>query len=153
MTRKNPDRQHCTATTKTGRPCQAWARRGTTLCSAHSGSPGGPPAGNTNALKHGAYQPGPPCDNIDAVIQDLAEKQARLSAYIDAGLFAREGSPCPPSRAEDLVRLLALHSQTASRLGRLLLARQTLSGDADDAMQAAIDAALDELSKELGIQL
>jgi hypothetical protein len=153
-------KRKCSALTKAGTPCRAWAVPGTDppLCAAHNGKPGGPPPGNTNALTHGLYAAGQPCEvppagwgqSIDDVIQDLAAKQARLSAYIDTLLDGRgEARPRP----EDVTRLMALHAQTASRLGRLLRDRAALSGSRDADLQAGIDAALDDLGRELGIDL
>lgn len=49
----------CSADTRDGRPCNAWALRDSDppLCSTHAGRTqgSGPPAGNQNALKHGFY--------------------------------------------------------------------------------------------------
>ena len=84
---------------------------------------------------------------IGAIVLDLLAKQDRLSRYIDACLGDQK-TPLP-----DLARLLAIHSQNAARLGRLLRDRRALSDRATDAMTAAIDQALDELSAEWGIEL
>jgi hypothetical protein len=84
---------------------------------------------------------------IGAIVLDLLAKQNRLSRYIDSRL-GDEKMPVP-----DLARLLAIHSQNASRLGRLLRDKRALSDRAADAMTAAIDQALDELSAEWGIEL
>ena len=82
-----------------------------------------------------------------AIVLDLLAKQNRLSRYIDSHL-GDEKMALP-----DLARLLAIHSQNASRLGRLLRDKRALSDRAADAMTAAIDQALDELSAEWGIEL
>jgi len=84
---------------------------------------------------------------IDEVIADLVEKQRRLSAYIDGCIAQDDVSPT------EVVRLLALHGQNASRLGRLLRDRQALAGPELDELTEAIGLALDELSEELGIEL
>ena len=84
---------------------------------------------------------------IDQVIADLVAKQRRLSAYIDARLAEEDVSPA------DVARLLALHGQNASRLGRLLRDRQALGGPELDELAEAVGLALDELSAELGIEL
>jgi len=144
----------CTATNKDRTPCRAWAVRGSDppRCSAHGGgrAPVGAPPGNQNARTHGFYAhdaaPLPDLgdipDSIAKVIRDLAVKQARLSKIIN-------GKP----DSEDiliLARLLQLHAQTASRLGRLLRDERALSGEAADGISAAIAQALNELSTELG---
>ena len=84
---------------------------------------------------------------IGAIVLDLLAKQDRLSRYIDTCLGDQK-TPVP-----DLARLLAIHSQNAARLGRLLRDKRALSDRAADAMTAAIDQALDELSAEWGIEL
>ena len=144
---------HCTATNKDRTPCRAWAVRGSDppRCSAHGGgrAPVGAPSGNHNARTHGFYvdevAPLPEQDDIPdsiaEVIHDLAVKQARLSKIIN-------GKP-NSSDIHVLARLLQLHAQTASRLGRLLRDQRALSGEAADGISAAIAQALDELSTEL----
>jgi hypothetical protein len=86
-------------------------------------------------------------DLILAIVCDLLAKQERLSGRIDE--YLADGS-LPVS---DLARLLAIHSQNASRLGRLLRDKRALSDRAADAMSEAIDRALDELSAEWEIEL
>jgi hypothetical protein len=85
---------------------------------------------------------------INGIIGDLASKQAQLSALINRCL---ESAPEPD--VGDLVRLLRIHGQNASRLGRLLRDRRALSGDAADGLLGAIAQALDELSTEWGVDL
>ncbi len=82
---------------------------------------------------------------IEAVISDLAAKQAWLSHHIDE----QKGE----LTTINLARLLSLHGQNASRLGKLLRDQRVLSGDAADDLAGAIDRAFDELSVILGIQL
>ena len=145
---------HCPATNKDGTPCRAFAVRGSDppLCSSHGGgrAPVGAPAGNQNARTHGFYvdviaplpDPEHVPDSIADVIHDLAVKQARLSKIINGRLNT--------SDIDVLARLLELHAQTASRLGRLLRDERALSGEAADGISAAIGQALDELSTALG---
>jgi hypothetical protein len=136
--------RRCTAATRSGRPCRAWAVRGSEppRCASHGGArpdPGSwaiPTAGDDHA----------PID-IGAIIADLAAKQALLSRYIEQ-CTAEETIPL-----RDLARLLALHAQTASRLGRLLRDQRALGGDSADAFRHAIDQALDELSGEWELEL
>lgn len=145
--------KRCSATKRDGTPCRAWAVKGSDppLCGAHGGGarPPGAPAGNQNAESHGFYThttSPPPTATITEIVRDLADKQRRLSQYIDERL---DDNATP----NELAALLALHAQTASRLGRLLRDQRALSGDAADGMAAAIAKALDELSNELGVNL
>jgi hypothetical protein len=114
-----------------GNPCQSGAVRGSDppRCHAHS------------AADSAGF------DTIAGVIHDLAAKQQRLSEYIDDCL----GDDSLPIR--DLARLLALHGQNASRLGRLLRDKRALSGEAADGISGAIAQALDELATEWGLEL
>ncbi|MDF1513855.1 MAG: hypothetical protein P1S60_08610 [Anaerolineae bacterium] len=75
---------------------------------------------------------------IEDIINDLAAKQAWLSSYIDSHREDLE----PTS----LARILALHGQNASRLGRLLRDQHVLSGEVVEGLSEAINLALDELS-------
>jgi len=147
----------CIATKKDGTPCAAFAVRGSNppRCSAHGGgsAPVGAPSGNQNARTHGFYahelsplpEPEDIPDSIAEVIHDLAVKQARLSKVINGQRNSKD--------IQTLARLLALHAQTASRLGRLLRDQRALSGEAADGISSAIAQALDELSNELGTDL
>jgi hypothetical protein len=83
---------------------------------------------------------------IEAVIADLAERQAQLADYLTRRLTAG-------TDLTEVARLFALHGQNASRLGRLLRDQRALSGASADGLLAAIGQALDELSTELGIKL
>jgi hypothetical protein len=78
-------------------------------------------------------------------VRDCFDKQTRLSAYIEAHADELD--------VADLARLLALHGQNASRLGRLLRDKRALSGQSADGLLDALGKALDELGTELGIQL
>jgi len=154
--------RRCTATCADGRPCRAWAVRGSDppRCSSHGGgrAPVGAPPGNQNARTHGFYAQGPaaaddgengwrgaegPC-RIDAVIADLYAKQQRLSRYIDHN--ADDLTP------EQLARFLQIYAQSCSRLGRLLRDREALGGFSEW-MDKAFNQALDELSEEWGVDL
>ena len=82
---------------------------------------------------------------IEDVICDLAAKQAWLSEYIETHQEDLSSSM--------LVRLLTLHGQNASRLGKLLRDQLALSGEAADGISVAIEQAMEELSVILGTDL
>jgi hypothetical protein len=139
--------RRCSATTKAGAQCKAFAIRDSDppLCAIHAGRAiGGAPPGNRNAVTHGFYA----ATNISDVILDLASKQAQLSALIDACFTQLD-----PRTIPDLARLLALHGQNASRIGRLLRDRQALSSETTDELTDAIHAALDELGEQWQVDL
>ena len=83
---------------------------------------------------------------IDGILADLAERQARLTAYLEQVLV--EGGDIA-----EVAKVFALHGQNASRLGRLLRDQRALSGDSADGLLDAIGKALDEIGTELGIKL
>jgi hypothetical protein len=126
--------------------CRAWAVRGSEplRCAAHGGasSPVGAPKGNKNRQTHGAYAAPVEIHDISDVVSDLQRKMGKLSAMID-------GCEDP----ELVLRLMGLHSQMASRLGRLERDKRALDGKAADSLLQAIGKALDEISTELGIRL
>lgn len=108
---------------------------------------GGQP-GNDNARKHGFYAaPEGELTTIEGVVADVQKRQRQLSEYIDEALGAGN------IKTADVLSLFSLHSQTASRLGRLLRDQRALSGKSANGLTDAIAAALDELSTELGIKL
>ncbi len=121
---------------------------GSDLCAAHSGRT------SKNHQTHGFYaQPAKsrpavrgekPLETIDDVINDALDKQARLSAILDNSADL-DGA--------DLAKLLAIHGQNASRLGRLLRDKRALSGESADGLLSALGTALDEIATELGITL
>jgi hypothetical protein len=143
--------RHCTAVCRDGSPCCAWAVRGTdpARCAAHGGASGtvGAPGGKPNALKQGYYAASdlPEACTIDAIIDNLYQRQIQLDAYIDDVVAAGSAT------IGELTRLLRIHGQNASRLGRLLRDRRAISGEAADGISGAIAQALDELGTEWGV--
>jgi hypothetical protein len=99
-------------------------------------------------VEPGDGEPGrrPDLTHIEAVVADLAERQAQLTEYL-AALMDRGAD------VEEVARLFALHGQNASRLGRLLRDQRALSGESADDLLDAIGKALDEISEELGVEL
>jgi hypothetical protein len=105
-------------------------------------APGGqaaPQQGATGATGHDLR-------TIDGIVADLAERQARLTAYLEQVLA--EGGDIA-----EVAKVFALHGQNASRLGRLLRDKRALSGESADGLLDCIGKALDEISTELGIKL
>jgi hypothetical protein len=144
--------RHCGALTKTGRPCRAWAVRGSDppRCAPHGGSkrPAGAPPGNTNAQIHGFYAASAEEITIDQAIQGLVDKMRRLDDLIAA--FDSKGAG---GNGEYLIRLLELYAQASSRLSRMLRDQRALSGAASDSLAGAVALVLDEIGTELGIDL
>jgi hypothetical protein len=140
--------RRCTALTRAGQPCRAWAVAGSDRCAAHSGKVGAP-KGNKNRETHGFYAKA--VDNletIDDVVKDALRRQTQLSQFIDQ--VVAEGKE---NIAEELIKLLALHGQNASRIGRLMRDRKIVDSDDVDRLLDLLGPALDELASELGIEL
>ena len=89
--------------------------------------------------KHGAYEGQ---TKVFTTIDDLMEKQARLSALLDRVMDIREA-----------MMLVSLHSQNAARLGKLMLNKKALEKDAEDPFQQALQEVLEELTEELDLKL
>ncbi|HDZ36978.1 MAG TPA: hypothetical protein ENH62_01605 [Marinobacter sp.] len=133
--------RRCSATTRAGEPCKAYAIRDSQLCAAHSRNVGAP-KGNQNRKTHGVYvRAAKKMEGIGDVATDLMAKQEQLSAYIDGQLAEGLGS-------EDMVKLLGLLAQNASRLGRLLRDQRALSGESADGLLEAVGKLMDEINTQ-----
>lgn len=143
--------QKCSHLTRQGEPCRAWAVRGSSppRCAAHGGRVRGATGlADIAARDLGLAQAPEGSLDLNAVIYDLAEKHAQVSALIDQCLESLEtASP------GELLRLLQHHAQTASRLGRLLRDQRALVDRVDEGLLAAINRALDELSADWEVDL
>jgi hypothetical protein len=145
-----PELVRCGAACADGSPCQRLAIRGSDppRCVSHGGCKDGgkvgAPRGPRNGMwRHGAYEgQAKEFTTIDDLIDDLMEKQARLSALLDRVMDVREA-----------MMLVSLHSQNAARLGKLMLNKKALEKDAKDPFQEALASVLDELEEELGLSL
>jgi hypothetical protein len=131
----------CTATTAAGRPCRAWAVRGSDppRCAAHRAAP-------EAAVERETAAPGQ--SSLAAQIADLDRRIARLGAYMDA---------CQAElNVDDLVRLNDLYSKMMGRVTRMRQALDRLGpgeGAEQSALAKALHWALDELAKILKTEL
>jgi hypothetical protein len=87
--------------------------------------------------------PRPKLATLDDVIADMFQKLALASALLDQA-----------EDTDNFLKILAVYSRSAVCLGRLLRDRQALTGGppAGDFM-AVLGQALDEISKELGVDI
>ena len=149
--------RRCRAITAKGKPCRAWAMQDSDLCVAHRcpvPDRAREDASPDEAVRqtHGFYaRADKPLETIDDVITDALDKQARLSAILDT--IPAPGGNTADVDGADLAKLLAIHGQNASRLGRLLRDKRALSGESADSLLTALGTALDEIATELGITL
>lgn len=155
----------CTSTTKSGRPCRAWAIRDSDppRCSIHSGRtrPPGPPLNNTNRKTHGFYATSlSPTELADLVLyaddltldDEIACARVALRRVLDA-LTTTTDQPDRQLDAESYARLAAVAFQGTRTVARLLRDQRALSGQAADGIAGAIAQALDELGSEWGLEL
>ena len=146
---RNPNKRHCA---KEG--CRGWAMRGSEFCAPHSGTvPIGPPKGSVNALKHGFYARPETLGlggevrrmpSIDDEIALLAARRDMLDRWVLEKLSAGEDV--------DVMRYVALVAQTGSRIARMMKDRVAIGGQSDP-LEELFDAALDEVSERLGVEL
>lgn len=134
--------------------CNAWALRGSDLCSSHSGrAKGGAPVGNHNRLEHGFYSRYFSDDELAvmlAPVDDLKDEIAlcrvltgRLMRSLDDADIA----------TDDVVKLSSIALRGAAVMSRLMKDQKVLSGQAADDLSSAIGQVLDQLSSEWGVQL
>jgi hypothetical protein len=150
----NRSTTQCSANTTKGRRCRRQAIPGSDpLCptpnrESLSGNAEAPL--HTNAQTHGVYTS--PLDtpvDLDARINDLNRRIEQLSHYIDqAPIGGTDGLD-----VDQYARLLSLHGQLTSRLGRLLRDRAQMSPEDDSFLQGCINEALDQVSEILGVKL
>jgi hypothetical protein len=154
-------RIRCSHPTRTGKPCRAWAVRGSDppACVFHGGREGSaplvwPPAGAVGDSEEwpvpggelaepGFYAREPAQVTIDQAIAGLVHKMD----WLDEIIAATEGN------GQTILLLCELYMQASSRLSRLLRDRRALSGDAASGVVDAIAAALDELSTLWEVEL
>ena len=104
---------------------------------------GGQP-NNGNATKHGYYRAAK-IESIGDLLADMQRKQELLSGFVEKAMAEED--------TEDVLRLLQLYGQNASRLGRLLRDQRALSGEAVNGIAEAFAKALDELATEWHVEL
>jgi hypothetical protein len=155
---RNPDKRPCSVP-----DCRAWAVRGSVLplCAAHMpDKANGAPPGNRNTLVHGFYASTLHPDDLAILDEEATDSSLdgeiliirvalrRLQQMVLSGT-----TPGPNPRrleASDYARFIGLTFQGANTLARLLRVRYELP---DNPWDRIMDAALDNLSEEWGIEL
>jgi hypothetical protein len=144
-------KRRCTGTTSSGRPCAAWAVRGSQLplCSAHGGAA---QQQDAPAFYHGAFSAPelaglPQLARAAALDEEIAAARVVLRRLL---LYLRDH---PDLDAATLARLAPLAFRGTLTVARLLRDQRALSGEAADGIAGAIGQALDELGSEWGVEL
>jgi len=127
-------KQRCTALTKAGRPCQAWAVHGTDppRCAAHGGVE---PAGDEDEQD--------PEEALEQEIYAVRRLLWMLLAHLDED---------PELGVQELARIAPLMLNTTRTVAQLLRDQRALSGETAEGITGAIGQALDELAVEWGFR-
>lgn len=156
---RNPNKTRCSVP-----DCRAWAIHGSDppLCSPHSGRTGAP-AENQNHLVHGFYattlQPDEAADVAaypvdDTLEPEIAVTRVALRRIHKMLLTGHTLGPDPqPLGADAYARFCSLAFQGAGALSRLLRTRRALGPTEDEVRWATLDAALDAIAEEWGMDL
>lgn len=148
--------RRCTARTRAGDPCRAWAVRGSMppRCAAHAAAYAGADA---PGRKHGFYARTFSPDELDdlaAYAGDLCLDDeisvARVALQRVFAFLNRDPDRLDPG---DYVRAAELAFTGARTIARLLRDRDALTGSSADELDGIVDQALDLLSAEWGIDL
>ena len=155
---RNPDKRPCSVP-----DCRAWAVRDSDppLCAAHiPESDGGAPPGNRNAMVHGFYASTLHPDDLATLDEEATASSLdgeiliiRLALRRLQHMILSGATPGPNPRrleANDYARFIGLTFQGANTLSRLLRVRWELP---DNPWDRIMDAALDSLSEEWGVEL
>lgn len=138
----------CGALTRAGRPCQAWPIRGSDppRCAAHLERDKTGLKDNGPPLKGRVISSGPGRGE-QALLRQVRRAEAtidRLADYLES---------TPDLDAADLTRVAARVFDGARTIATLLRARHAIGGDTADGVSVAVAQALDELSREWGVEL
>ena len=154
-----PRMRKCSATTKTGRPCQAWSIRNLhpPLCSVHAGrnTGAGAPHDNDNARTHGFYSTNFSLAEVTALLShantdNLLDEIALARILTDRLHNYLTTNDLNPSQFMTAIQLLL---DATGRIAVLMRTQSTLSSDSTDTFTMALTKALDELSSRLDIPL
>ncbi len=159
MTRK------CTATTRTGRPCKAWAQRGSepALCRAHADRPAGqekdpflinPKKEEPQSEAELFYNRRFSSEELKALVGLALDRSLNGEVAITRVAIRRILNQLEEELGpEETAHLATLLFNGARTIAQLLRAQRALSGEAAEGISGAMAQALDELSTMKGIDL
>jgi hypothetical protein len=158
---KAPPRK-CTHTTASGRPCRAWAMRGSDppVCATHAGRTvgAGAPPGNQNRREHGFYSASLSADELarlDELGANLSLQHEIACARVLLRRLTLYLADNPDLAPEERNRVYDLGLAAIRTIARLMRDQRTLADadESDDRINENLSQALDALSKEWGIEL
>lgn len=148
----------CTATTKSGEPCKAYAIRGRKpyLCSTHAkaNAGAGAPPGNQNATKHGFYGKIFTAEELAAILEtEIFNLEGEIALTRILLRRLNEFLSKDPLQTPELLASIAPVAFTGVRtVAKLLAAAKEISSEGDDPAKELMKA-LDELSVQWHIKL
>jgi len=147
----------CTATTKANRPCRAYAVRGTDppRCSVHRKVGTGPsqPAASAPAGRdfyRRSYSLEEIADLVAREAGDDLEDEISAARVATRRVMEQLQRELDPAEYGKLARVVFTGSNTVARLLRI---QRLLARESEDGIASAIEEALDELEKDLGLEL
>jgi hypothetical protein len=156
---RNPNKRRCSVP-----GCNAFAMRESDppRCSPHSGKVGAP-EGNRNRLTHGFYSTAVHPEELAdfashaseaTLLAEIAITRIALRRIFRLLVTGQTPGPNPrPLEARDYARFVGLAFQGAGAISRLLCANHAVGGDKPSEFERAMDAALDTLSAQWGVEL
>lgn len=126
-------KQRCTALTAAGRPCQAWAVRGSD-----------PP----RCAAHGGREPHAAQVDREAELQEEIVYVRRLMRRLTDHLDENQ-----EIEIQEMAIIAPIILNTTRTMARLLRDRRALRGETVEGISGAIAQALDELASEWGVEL
>lgn len=172
---RNADKVRCTHLTREGRACRGWVVRGSDppACPSHLKIPS-PQAAPDKAHPFSSAMPGQAAGDLTEPVESFYTPVLSRQELADLVTYAAEMTLADEiacaraavrrtleflSRGPDAVsesnylRAVGLVHQGTRAIAQLLRDQQALSGSVSDQLQAIIDAALDDLSEEWGVDL
>jgi len=151
-------KRKCTATTNSGRPCQAWAVHGTEppRCPAHAGLTVGPETARRSRGDISFYNRQLTPEELNDLIAfsgdpTLADEIAVSRVVLRRLLAVLQDEDDLSVR--ELTRIASMVFNGSRAVATLLRDERALSGEAADGIAGAIGHALDELATEWGLEL
>jgi hypothetical protein len=126
----------CLGTTTRGRPCRAWAAKGSEYCAAHRAQAGTLPAHPSRTRLP------PPLETIDDLIADLLAKMSLLSGMI-----------AETEETDTFLKLMSVYSRASTHVAHLMREKRLVPAPPGDDLMTVLGRALDEISEELGLKL
>jgi hypothetical protein len=151
-------KRKCTATTKAGRPCRAWAVHGTNppRCQAHANLSDVGASGSAAEEEPSFYQRQLTSKEVADLVAHAGEGTLTDEIAINRIILRRLLTVLRENEAltmQDLTNVAPLVFRGTRAVARLLRQERALSGEAADGIAGAIGKALDELSTEIGLEL